>query len=70
MRKFIISDSIVPLTYLLPDKCCAFCSHCSDIFYDYTNGPYIFLCTKDNDTTAWNTCADFDDIEGDNNATN
>jgi hypothetical protein len=30
--------------YELPEKCCAFCKHCTDIFWDYTNGPYMFLC--------------------------
>ena len=23
---------------------CLFCKHCTDIFYDYTNGPYMFFC--------------------------
>lgn len=32
---------------------CAFCSHCSDIFYDFTNGPYWFYCDIKN-----NFCAD------------
>ena len=67
MRDFIIEDPLGILTVSLPDKCCAFCSHCSDVFYDYSNGPYLYLCTKDNDTNQWNTCTDFDDIEGDNN---
>lgn len=22
---------------------CLFCKHCTDIFYDYTNGPYMFF---------------------------
>ena len=30
-------------TYLMPEKHCVFCEHCTDIFYDYTNGPYMFL---------------------------
>ena len=28
-------------------KACFFCDHCTDIFYDYTNGPYMFICDKD-----------------------
>ena len=32
--------------WLLPDKHCVFCNHCTDIFWDYTNGPYIVLCDK------------------------
>jgi len=30
-----------------PDKSCAFCKHCNDLFYDYTSGPYMFLCDED-----------------------
>ena len=25
-------------------KSCFFCKRCTDIFYDYTNGPYMFFC--------------------------
>jgi hypothetical protein len=25
-------------------KSCLFCKHNTDIFYDYTNGPYMFFC--------------------------
>ena len=31
-------------TYLLPENHCAFCEYCTDIFFDYTNGPYMFIC--------------------------
>lgn len=27
-----------------PDNCCLFCKHCTDVFWDYTNGPYMFFC--------------------------
>ena len=33
-------------------KSCFFCDHCKDIFWDYTHGPYLFLCDEkfgDND---------------------
>lgn len=30
--------------YECPDNACVFCDHCSDIFYDYTNGPWLILC--------------------------
>lgn len=39
------------------DKCCVFCFHCSDIFYD-TSGPYMIFCTKEN------KCADTHNIDG------
>lgn len=28
---------------------CFFCSHCTDIYYDATNGPYMSLCDKEFD---------------------
>ena len=27
-------------------KSCFFCKYLTDIFYDYTNGPYMFFCDK------------------------
>lgn len=30
--------------YVCPDKACVFCDHCTDIFYDYTHGPYLICC--------------------------
>lgn len=32
------------LEYKCPDTACVFCDHCTDIFYDYTNGPYLMFC--------------------------
>ena len=33
----------------VPAKCCCFCEHCNDIFWDFTNGPYMFLCDLEKD---------------------
>ena len=30
--------------YKCPDTACVFCDHCTDIFYDYTHGPYLMFC--------------------------
>ena len=30
--------------YKCSDHACVFCDHCSEIFYDYTHGPYLILC--------------------------
>lgn len=30
-------------------KCCLICKHCTDIWYDYTNGPYMFFCGLDSE---------------------
>lgn len=32
--------------YKMPSVHCVFCKHCTDLFYDYTNGPYMFTCDK------------------------
>lgn len=46
-------------TYLMPDTSCVFCNHCTDIFYDYTNGPYMFLCEKGHGD--FETCNEFEE---------
>lgn len=33
-----------------PPTCCLFCSHCSDVFWDFTHGPYMFFCDAGADT--------------------
>ena len=33
-------------------RSCFFCDNCPDIFFDYTNGPYMFMCIKEADTEA------------------
>lgn len=63
MRELIINDPLGKLTCQLPDKCCAFCKHCPDFFYDYTNGPYLFCCDLDLEPRKWETCTSFEDIE-------
>ena len=30
--------------YFAPKNHCVFCNHCIDIFYDFSNGPYLFIC--------------------------
>ena len=46
-------------SYMFPEKHCVFCEHCTDIWYDYTNGPYMFLCTKNCD--GYETCNSFEE---------
>ena len=41
MRIFKLEDG---REYNCPDTACVFCDHCTDIFYDYTHGPYLILC--------------------------
>lgn len=35
--------------YMVFKNSCVFCEHC-DVFWDYTNGPYLFLCNADCNT--------------------
>ena len=41
-----------------PDNCCLFCRHCSDVYWDYTNGPYMFFCELKKED--WKTCDKFE----------
>ena len=43
--------------YQLPVNHCVFCKRCTDIFYDYTNGPYMFFCELEKEPTITsNSC--------------
>ena len=37
---------------MAPSTCCLFCEFCTDVFFDFTNGPYMFMCARDGDTEA------------------
>ena len=45
------SDGLGPYCWC-PAKSCVFCNHCTDIYYDYSNGPYMFACELDKDKSA------------------
>ena len=32
------------------ERSCLFCTHCTDVFWDYSSGPYMFICDADGDT--------------------
>ena len=32
-----------------PATSCFFCDHCTDIFFDFSHGPYMFFCELDED---------------------
>lgn len=60
MRIFKCENGI---EYKCPDTACVFCDHCTDIFYDYTNGPYLMFCElPDHDCHDGAGCEHF--IEG------
>ena len=51
------------------ERSCFFCRKCTDIWWDYTNGPYMFFCTdgKDIDTGLNGECEGFEgEEEGEN----
>lgn len=31
-------------TYVVQGNGCLFCDHCTDVFYDFTHGPYMEIC--------------------------
>lgn len=41
--------------YLVPEDACPVCEHCTDILWDFTNGPYMFFCDIP-DTKPWEAC--------------
>lgn len=41
-----------PLTVIAPSRACLFCDRCSDVFWDYTHGPYMFFCDAGMDTSV------------------
>lgn len=45
------------------ERSCFFCKHCTDIFYDYAHGPYMFLCVKEQNITngLMGKCSEFID---------
>lgn len=49
--------------YNLPDHACVFCKHCTDVFYDYSNGIYMLICDKkdDVDGNLLDKCTDFEE---------
>ena len=45
MKKYIYEyDSIFPKKVVVAEGECLVCKHCTDMFYDYTNGPYMVMC--------------------------
>lgn len=47
------------------ERSCFFCRKCTDIWWDYTNGPYMFFCEdfKDIDTGLNGECDNFEGEE-------
>lgn len=41
---------IGPFSVVADSNSCFFCDHCTDIYYDYENGPYMFICAECQET--------------------
>ena len=37
--------------WLCPASSCVFCDYCSDVYWDYDNGPYMFICEHESNNT-------------------
>lgn len=48
MRKYQITNG--PTILCKNDKDCLFCTHCTDVFWDYSNGPYMIICDLGEET--------------------
>lgn len=50
MRELKLNDPLHPAggptIRVKNDDNCVFCKHCTDIFWDYTHGPYMIFCEK------------------------
>lgn len=45
-------------TCMAPCNHCLFCKHCTDVFFDYSNGPYLFICELGKN---YGECVDFEE---------
>lgn len=50
-RNFHLGEGLFSITGNAPSKCCLFCNHCTDVFWDYTHGPYAYACDIEADTS-------------------
>lgn len=64
-KEYILKDGIFKFPIKAPEKCCLFCKHCTDVFWDYTNGPYMFMCDlcQDSEDGYYARCKDFEEDE-------
>lgn len=67
MKEYHCKDPIGPgVKVIAPDNSCLFCNHCTDIFWDYTNGIYDTYCELDKDIEkgAKGLCKNFEEERG------
>lgn len=66
MKPYKCHDPIGPgKTVNAPTTCCLFCKNCTDVYWDYSHGPYMMICIKHDDVFdcggAGGTCKDFEE---------
>lgn len=64
----VYEPSDAPYRVITKKNTCFFCDHLTDIFWDYSNGPYMFVCDIDeeiNDGLAGN-CVKFEETGEEN----
>ena len=49
------------IIFLVPENYCVFCKHCSDVFWDCTNGPYMCFCDLEPNNNDYRTCDKFEE---------
>ena len=62
--EYTIHDIIGDIVYKVPERSCGMCEHCTDVFWDFTHGPYMFYCEKQTDVYEaggpYGNCDDFE----------
>lgn len=64
-KEFTICDPFTgKRTYIChAEKDCALCKHCYDVVWDYTNGPYMFICDVGEPSEDKHYCDKFEEEE-------
>ena len=53
LKEFQCCDGVLKgRKYKLPPTACVFCTHCTDLFWDFSHGIYALFCDKDIDYRA------------------
>lgn len=46
-KEYVYWSDMLCRGYVVDVACCLLCKHCTDVFLDYSNGPYMFMCDLD-----------------------
>lgn len=64
-KTFVIYDQLTGKREYIchAEKDCALCKHCYDVLWDYTNGPYMFICDVGETSEDKHYCDKFEEKE-------